>query len=227
MTPFSEPDPFLSPHVATACATFPPTDYLNKVQKALAIGGPTFIHTYDPCPKGWDYHPRFSNELGELGIKCGIYPLYEIVDGNIIYTWDARKTGKGRIPVKEFLTKQGRFDHLKEEHLRAYSKHGRSNVGRMADPRRGAAKRNIEGQNIRANVRAEKRPRTRGLFFACCLPYKFALFYAQPTSAGSPDQVTSLIPHHRPDWLSPAGLSCSVGNRDDRKKKSGRLHSED
>jgi pyruvate ferredoxin oxidoreductase beta subunit len=101
----------------TACATFPPTDYLNKVQKALAIGGPTFIHTYDPCPKGWDYHPRFSNELGELGIKCGIYPLYEIVDGNIIYTWDARKSGKGRIPVKEFLTKQGRFDHLQEEHF--------------------------------------------------------------------------------------------------------------
>ena len=89
---------------------------LNKVRKALAIGGPTFIHTYDPCPKGWDYHPRYSNELGELGIKCGIYPLYEIVDGNVIYTWDARKTGKGRIPVKEFISKQGRFDHLKEEH---------------------------------------------------------------------------------------------------------------
>ena len=103
-------------YVATACATFPPTDYLNKVQKALAIGGPTFIHTYDPCPKGWDYHPRYSNELGELGIKCGIYPLYEVVDGNIIYTWDARKSGKGRIPVKEFISKQGRFDHLKEEH---------------------------------------------------------------------------------------------------------------
>ena len=42
---------------------------------------------------------------------------YEIIDGNIIYTWDARKTGKGRIPVKEFLTKQGRFDHLQEEHF--------------------------------------------------------------------------------------------------------------
>ena len=87
------------------------------MQKALAIGGPTFIHTYDPCPKGWDYHPRYSNELGELGIKSGLYPLYEVVDGQVIYTYDARKTGKGRIPVKEFLTKQGRFDHLKEEHF--------------------------------------------------------------------------------------------------------------
>ena len=103
-------------YVATACATYPPTDYLNKVRKALEIGGPTFIHTYDPCPKGWDYHPRYSNELGELGIKCGLYPLYEIVEGSVIYTYDARKSGKGRIPVKEFISKQGRFDHLKDEH---------------------------------------------------------------------------------------------------------------
>jgi hypothetical protein len=28
----------------------------------------------------------------------------------------SRKSGKGRIPVKEFISKQGRFDHLKEEH---------------------------------------------------------------------------------------------------------------
>src|SRR5438093_511312 len=47
-------------YVATACATFPPLDYMNKVKKALAVGGPTFIHTYDPCPKGWDFHPRYS-----------------------------------------------------------------------------------------------------------------------------------------------------------------------
>ena len=39
-----------------------------------------------------------------------------VVNGNIIYTWDARKSGKGRIPVKEFISKQGRFDHLKEEY---------------------------------------------------------------------------------------------------------------
>ena len=37
--------------------------------------------------------------------------------GNLIYTYDARETGKGRIPVKEFLTKQRRFDHLLPEHF--------------------------------------------------------------------------------------------------------------
>lgn len=109
-------------YVATACATYPPLDYLNKVRKALSAGGPTFIHTYDPCPKGWDFHPRYSGELGQLGIRCGLYPLYEILEGKVIYTYDARKTGKGRIPVRDFLTKQGRFAHLNDDHINTIQK---------------------------------------------------------------------------------------------------------
>ena len=46
---------------------------------------------------------------------------------------------------------------------------------------------------------------------ACCLLNGFALFYGELTSAGLPDPVTSLIPHHSPDWLSPAGL-CFGGD---------------
>src|SRR5262249_54737333 len=56
-------------YIATACATFPPMDYMNKVRKALAVGGPTFIHTYDPCPKGWDstHAIRMRSVSGESG----------------------------------------------------------------------------------------------------------------------------------------------------------------
>ncbi|HET9017250.1 MAG TPA: thiamine pyrophosphate-dependent enzyme [Thermomicrobiaceae bacterium] len=104
-------------YIGTACASYPPTDYLNKVRKALSVGGPTFLHTFDPCPKGWDYHPRYSSDIGELGIRSGIFPLYEIVDGQISYTYDARSTGKGRIPVREYLTRQGRFAHLIDEDI--------------------------------------------------------------------------------------------------------------
>ncbi len=100
-------------YVATACATYPPLDFLNKVRKALGIGGPTFLHTFDPCPKGWDFHPQYSHEIGELGIKSGIFPLYEIIDGVVSYTYDPRQ--KGRIPVREYLEKQGRFAHLIDE----------------------------------------------------------------------------------------------------------------
>jgi pyruvate ferredoxin oxidoreductase beta subunit len=101
-------------YVATACATYPPVDFMNKVRKALNAGGPTFIHTFCPCPKGWDYHPRYSHELGELGVRSGIFPLYEVMDGKVHYTYDARKR---RIPVSEYLSKQGRFAHLVEEDI--------------------------------------------------------------------------------------------------------------
>ena len=102
-------------YVATACSAYPPLDLMNKVRKALAVGGPTFIHAFDPCPKGWDFDPRYSQELGELGIKCGIFPLYEILDGQVIYTYDPRN--KGRIPVREYLQQQGRFAHLIDEDI--------------------------------------------------------------------------------------------------------------
>ena len=100
-------------YVATACATWPPMDYMNKVKKALSAGGPTLIHTLDPCPKGWDYHPRYSGELGQLAIKTGIFPLYEIVNGEVRYTYDATK--QKRPPVREYLEKQGRFTHFVDE----------------------------------------------------------------------------------------------------------------
>ena len=102
-------------YVAASSATFPALDFLNKTRRALAIGGPTFIHTFDPCPKGWDFHPRYSRDLGELGVKSGIFPLYEIVDGVVSYTYDLRK--KKRIPVREYLETQGRFAHLIDEDI--------------------------------------------------------------------------------------------------------------
>ncbi|NJM29407.1 MAG: hypothetical protein HC855_04220, partial [Rhizobiales bacterium] len=45
---------------------------MNKVRRALTIGGPTFIHSLDPCPKGWDYDPMLSHEMGELAIETVI-----------------------------------------------------------------------------------------------------------------------------------------------------------
>lgn len=99
-------------YIATAIASFPPIDLLNKVRKALSAGGPAFIHTLDPCPKGWDYHPRYSDKLGELAARSGIFPLYEIDHGTAKLTYNPPKP---RVPVKEYLEKQGRFAHLKDE----------------------------------------------------------------------------------------------------------------
>ena len=90
---------------------------MNKVRKALTIGGPTFIHSLDPCPKGWDYDPMLSHELGELAIECGLFPLYEVEDHVVKYYGNTKALvdGRKRKPIRQYLLKQGRFAHFTEE----------------------------------------------------------------------------------------------------------------
>ena len=105
-------------YVATVCASYA-VEMMNKVRRALTIGGPTFIHSLDPCPKGWDYDPMLSHELGELAIETGIFPLYEVEDGQVKYYGKTKAIveGRARKPVREYLLKQGRFAHFIEEDL--------------------------------------------------------------------------------------------------------------
>src|SRR5947207_1139921 len=105
-------------YVATVCASYA-VEMMNKVRRALTIGGPTFIHSLDPCPKGWDYDPMLSHELGELAIETGIFPLYEVEDGVVKYYGKTKAIveGRPRKPVREYLLKQGRFAHFIEEDL--------------------------------------------------------------------------------------------------------------
>jgi pyruvate ferredoxin oxidoreductase beta subunit len=91
---------------------------MNCVRKALSIGGPTFIHSLDPCPKGWDYDPMISHDLGELAVTTGVWPLYEIENGVLRLYGKTKEIAEGRykrLPVRDYLLKQGRFAHFKEE----------------------------------------------------------------------------------------------------------------
>jgi pyruvate ferredoxin oxidoreductase beta subunit len=106
-------------YVATVC-TSNPLDVMNHVRKALSIGGPTFIHSLDPCPKGWDFDPKYSHEMGELAIETGIWPLYEIVEGQLKMYGKSRRIARGqfrRKPVEEYLMRQGRFAHFIDEDI--------------------------------------------------------------------------------------------------------------
>jgi pyruvate ferredoxin oxidoreductase beta subunit len=106
-----------SRYIAAGCAAYA-VDLMNKIRKALELGGPTFVHTLDPCPKGWDYHPQYSQELGHLAVECGIWPLYEVIDGVCNLTGPTRQIAEGRKkrkPVYEYLKRQGRFAHFIDE----------------------------------------------------------------------------------------------------------------
>ncbi|MBI4640013.1 MAG: pyruvate synthase [Candidatus Tectomicrobia bacterium] len=111
-------------YVATVCASFA-VDMMNKIRKALTIGGPTFIHSLDPCPKGWDYDPMYSHELGDLAVECGIWPLYEVENGVLKLYGKTRGMVEGRRkrkPVSEYLMRQGRFAHFTEEDIDYFQK---------------------------------------------------------------------------------------------------------
>ena len=64
--------------------------------------------TLAPCPTGWEFDPRESIEIGRLAVKSGVWPLKEYIDGKVVHT----KMPHPRVPVEEYLKKQGRFSHL-------------------------------------------------------------------------------------------------------------------
>ena len=104
-------------YVASACTAYP-IDLMNKVRRALSIGGPTFVAILCPCPKGWDFDPRYSHEMGEMACKSGMWANWEMEDGKLTFQTPSSGIIKGmvkRTPVTEYLQRQGRFDHLTKE----------------------------------------------------------------------------------------------------------------
>ncbi|MGB5299629.1 MAG: thiamine pyrophosphate-dependent enzyme [Thiogranum sp.] len=85
-----------------------PLDLARKIEKAKQLEGPRLIIALAPCPTGWDYDPRESVDIGKLAVKTGVWPLKEYVDGKVVHT----KIPHPRLPVEEYLKKQGRFRHL-------------------------------------------------------------------------------------------------------------------
>jgi len=101
-----------NPYSATATIGFP-RDLQQKIAKAKTIRGTKFIHTLVPCPTGWKTPSDISPELSILAVETNIFPLYEVEDGKrYVINHEPR-----RLPVQEYLLKQGRFRHLKEPEI--------------------------------------------------------------------------------------------------------------
>jgi pyruvate ferredoxin oxidoreductase beta subunit len=85
-----------------------PLDLARKIETAKNLKGPRLIMALAPCPTGWDFDPQESVEIGKLAVKTGIWPLKEYLNGHVVHT----KIPHPRLPVEEYLKKQGRFAHL-------------------------------------------------------------------------------------------------------------------
>jgi pyruvate ferredoxin oxidoreductase beta subunit len=105
-------------YVGTISTSYP-LQAMNNIRKALSIGGPTFIHCLNPCPKGWDFDPLLSVELDELAVNTGIWLLYEIENGKLKLYGKTQQISNGkfkRLPVRDSLLKQG-FAHFLDEDI--------------------------------------------------------------------------------------------------------------
>jgi pyruvate ferredoxin oxidoreductase beta subunit len=94
-------------YVATVIGS-EPLDLARKIEKAKAMKGPRLIIALSPCPTGWDYDPMESAEIGHLAVKTGVWPLKEYENGVVTHS----KIPRERLPVEDYLKKQGRFAHL-------------------------------------------------------------------------------------------------------------------
>ena len=98
------------PYVATACPSYP-IDLVQKVKKAANKEGPAYLHILSVCPTGWRSAPELSIRLGRLAAETGVFPLYEIEDGQYRLSIDFPELR----PMKDYLKLQGRFRHLTDD----------------------------------------------------------------------------------------------------------------
>ncbi len=98
------------PYVATACPSYP-FDLMSKVAKGAATQGPAYVHILSVCPVGWRCPSDLTIGIGRLAAETGIFPLYEIENGEYKLNVSPPKLK----PVQDYLKLQGRFRHLSEE----------------------------------------------------------------------------------------------------------------
>lgn len=98
------------PYVATACPSYP-LDLMDKVRRGVDIEGPAYIHVLSPCPTGWRTPPNLTIEVGRLAVETGVFPLYEVIDGEYRLSLELPELK----PVREYTKKQGRFRHLSDD----------------------------------------------------------------------------------------------------------------
>lgn len=83
-------------------------DLHEKSEKAIYTQGPAFLNIMAPCPRGWRYDASEIMEICRLGVETCYWPLFEVVEGRWILNYEPKR----KLPVEDFLKKQGRFKHL-------------------------------------------------------------------------------------------------------------------
>jgi len=123
------------PYVATINPSYP-FDLFTKVQKAINTPGPAYLHTYAACPTGWRMRPELAVQIGRLAVETGVFPLYEVENGQYKIT---NKITEFR-PLRDYLKPQGRFRHLTDAVIEVSEKRLHEEYARLEAKARMTAK---------------------------------------------------------------------------------------
>jgi len=100
----------MAAHAVPYCGTLSlahPDDLLRKLRHAIEAPGFRFLHMLAPCPTGWKSEPSESVELVRLAVRAGLYPVYEVFDGQRV-TINV-ETELSRDALEQYIAGQGRF----------------------------------------------------------------------------------------------------------------------
>jgi pyruvate ferredoxin oxidoreductase beta subunit len=95
------------PYVATATIA-DLRDLEAKVEHAMGLHGPRYIHILVPCPLGWGTDSSESVHVARLATESGLFPVWEGGDGDVTASTKIRR----QVPVEDYLRIQHRFTHL-------------------------------------------------------------------------------------------------------------------
>ena len=83
-------------------------DLYVKSEKAIYTPGAAFLNVLAPCPRGWRYDAPELMNICKSAVETCYWPLFEVVDGKWILNYEPKK----KLPIEDFLKRQGRFKHL-------------------------------------------------------------------------------------------------------------------
>lgn len=83
-------------------------DLYTKSERAIYTPGPAFLNIMAPCPRGWRFDAADTVDICRLAVETCYWPLFEVIEGKWILNYEP----KHKLPVEDFLKKQGRFKHL-------------------------------------------------------------------------------------------------------------------
>lgn len=117
-------------YAATLNFAFIP-DFAAKIRKAKEMKGFRFLLVLAPCSPGWKFSPELTVKISRLASESGVFPLYEVENGEYKITVEPKDDENRFEKLKEYLKIQGRFSHLKPEQVEEIHKDTSAELRRL------------------------------------------------------------------------------------------------